>query len=145
MRELPTHPRDRVTRFIAYCDGGSRGNPGPAAFGVSIEDMDGNEVEAIGEKIGRDTNNVAEYRAVITALQRCAELGATEVEIRTDSQLLVRQLEGAYKVKAPHLKPLHDEARTAARAIGTVVFTHVYREQNVRADALVNEALDGLR
>lgn len=132
-------------KLVAYCDGGSRGNPGPSAFGVSIEDADGHEIEAIGETIGISTNNVAEYRAVIAALQRCAELGATEVEIRTDSQLLVRQLEGRYKVKAPHLQPLHAEARAAARALEAVSFTHVYREQNVRADALVNEALDGVR
>lgn len=134
-----------MTSFIVYCDGGSRGNPGQAAFGVSIQDPSGEEIEAIGEKIGVNTNNVAEYQAVISALARCAELGATEVEIRTDSQLLVRQLEGLYKVKAPHLKPLHEQARKLARGIGKVTFTHVYREQNVRADSLVNEALDGLR
>lgn len=132
-------------RLVAYCDGGSRGNPGPAAFGVSILDDSGVEIEAIGEIIGVDTNNVAEYKAVVRALERCADLGATEVELRSDSQLLIRQLTGLYKVKAVHLRPLYDAARAAAARIDRVTYTHVYREQNVRADALVNEALDAAR
>lgn len=124
------------------CDGGSRGNPGPAAFGFSIQHPDGTEIEGVGDTIGDDTNNVAEYTAVIRALARCVELGASVVHVRSDSQLLIQQLLGKYKVKAAHLKPLALEAQRLAREFERVTFTHVRREQNVRADELVNIALD---
>lgn len=131
--------------LLIYCDGGSRGNPGPAALGVSIQDSNGSEIEGIGDTLGTQTNNFAEYSAVIRALTRAAELGARRVKIRTDSQLLVQQLRGVYKVKSANLRPLFEQARAAARGFDRVVFEHVPREQNVRADELVNIALDAAR
>jgi len=119
--------------LIAECDGGSRGNPGPAAFGVSLMTLDGEEIEAIGECIGRATNNVAEYSAAIRALHRAKELGARRLLLRSDSLLLIQQLRGNYKVKHAGLIPLHREA---------VTYEHVRREFNKRADELVNIALD---
>jgi ribonuclease HI len=128
--------------LIINCDGGARGNPGPAAFGVSIQKPDGTEVEGIGETIGVATNNVAEYTAVVVGLKRCAELGARAVHVRSDSQLLIEQLKGNYKVKNATLKGLHAEAVKAAQGFDRVTYEHVRREQNVRADELVNIALD---
>lgn len=130
--------------LIVRCDGGARGNPGPAALGVSIVDADGAEVAAIGERLGETTNNVAEYTAVIRGLERARDLGARKVTVRSDSMLLVEQLRGRYKVKAAHLKPLHAQVLALARGFDLVTFEHVRREQNVRADELVNMALDGL-
>jgi ribonuclease HI len=130
--------------LVVSCDGGARGNPGPAAIGVSIQAPDGAEIAAISETIGVATNNVAEYTAVLRALQRCAELGARTVHVRSDSQLLIRQLTGAYKIKHPNLRPLATAVVEAARAFERVTYEHVRREQNVRADELVNEALDAL-
>ena len=128
--------------LIINCDGGSRGNPGPAAFGVSIQRPDGTEIDAIGETIGVATNNVAEYSAVIVGLKRCAALGARAVHVRSDSQLLIEQLSGRYKVKNETLKKLHAEAIEAAKAFDRVTYEHVRREKNKRADELVNIALD---
>jgi ribonuclease HI len=128
--------------LVINCDGGSRGNPGPAAFGVSIQRPDGTEIEGIGETIGTATNNVAEYTAVVVGLRRCAALGARAVHVRSDSQLLIEQLSGRYKVKSSNLKPLHADAIAAAKAFERVTYEHVRREQNVRADELVNIALD---
>ncbi|MFA5890050.1 MAG: ribonuclease HI family protein [Actinomycetota bacterium] len=133
---------ESLEELLIYCDGGSRGNPGPAALGVSIQDPSGTEIEGVGETLGTQTNNFAEYSAVIRALGRAAELGARRVKIRTDSQLLVQQLRGVYKVKSANLRPLFEQARAAACRFEKVVFEHVPREQNVRADELVNLALD---
>ena len=131
-----------TTELIVCTDGGARGNPGPAAIGVSICNTDGDEVDAVAQTIGEATNNVAEYTAVIVGLRRAAELGARAVEVRSDSMLLVEQLNGRYKVRKDHLKLLVADARAAASAFEQVRFVHVRREQNTRADALVNEALD---
>jgi len=128
--------------LIINCDGGSRGNPGPAALGVSIQRPDGTEFEAIAETIGVATNNVAEYTAVIVGLRRCAALGARAVHVRSDSQLLIEQLAGRYKVKNANLKKLYAEAIDAAKGFERVTYEHVRREQNTRADELVNMALD---
>ena len=130
--------------LVINCDGGSRGNPGPAAYGVSIQTPDGTEIEGIGETIGVATNNVAEYSAVIAGLRRVAEIGARAVHVRSDSKLLIEQLSGRYKVKNAALKELHKEAIELARRFDRVTYEHVRREQNVRADELVNLALDGL-
>ncbi|HJT38195.1 MAG TPA: ribonuclease HI family protein [Actinomycetota bacterium] len=130
--------------LIINCDGGARGNPGPAAFGVSIQKPDGEEIVGIGETIGVATNNVAEYSAVIAGLQRVKEMGARAVHVRSDSKLLIEQLAGRYKVKNPGLKELHAKAIELARSFDRVSYEHVRREQNVRADELVNLALDGL-
>lgn len=128
--------------LVAYCDGGARGNPGPAALGVSLQTPDGTEVDAIARYIGEDTNNVAEYAAVLAALERAAELGARRVRVISDSKLVVEQLKGTWKIKQAHLQKLALAVRGAARAFDAVTYEHVRREGNVRADALVNQALD---
>ena len=128
--------------LVINCDGGSRGNPGPAAYGCSIQTPDGQEIEGIGETIGVATNNVAEYTAVIVGLKRCAALGARSVHVRSDSQLLIEQLSGRYKVKNATLKKLYAEAIEVAKAVDRVTYEHVRREKNTRADELVNIALD---
>jgi ribonuclease HI len=125
-----------------WVDGGSRGNPGPAAVGYRIEDDAGGVLDEAGEVIGVATNNEAEYRALITALWRAAELGAREVEVRADSQLLMRQMTGRYKVKSPHLRALWDEAQQAADRFERVRYVEVRRTENTAADRQVNLALD---
>jgi len=127
---------------VIYTDGGSRGNPGPAAIGASIQTADGDEIDAISEYLGETTNNVAEYTAVLRALERAAELGAKRVRLISDSQLVVQQLAGVYKIKKPHLAQLALRCRDAARAFEQVTYEHVLRAGNVRADELVNQALD---
>ena len=122
-------------------DGASRGNPGPSAIGVSIEDADGTEVATASETIGHTTNNVAEYRAVIRALELLADLGARRVEFLLDSELIVRQLEGAYRVRNPKLKDLYEAVRRGLGGL-SATFRHIPREENTRADGLANEALD---
>src|SRR5262245_60470546 len=124
------------------CDGGSRGNPGPGALGYVLCDDTGAEIEARGEFLGVCTNNVAEYRSLIAGLGAAARLGVKSLVVRMDSELVVRQMLGQYKVKNEGLKPLHAEARQAVAKFGTVRFESVPRDDNGRADALVNEALD---
>jgi ribonuclease HI len=130
-------------KLVVHVDGGSRGNPGPAAIGVVICDPDGAVVDEVAERIGVATNNVAEYRALLKGLQRAAALGARELELVNDSELVARQLTGAYKVKHPAMKPLYEEAISALRGFDSWRIRSVPREQNAHADALVNEALDG--
>ena len=125
-----------------FTDGGARGNPGPAAFGYVLEAEDGTVLAAHGEAFGVATNNVAEYRALIAGLAAAARHGVRVLVVRMDSELVVRQMLGQYKVKNEGLKPLHAEARQAVARIGTVKFESVPRDDNSRADALVNEALD---
>ena len=123
-------------------DGGARGNPGPAAYGYVLEAEDGTVLAANGEKIGVATNNVAEYRALIAGLEKAAELQVAEVEVLSDSELLVKQMRGEYRVKNEALRELSLEAAKLARRIGKVTYTAVRREHNELADRLVNEALD---
>jgi probable phosphoglycerate mutase len=123
-------------------DGGARGNPGPAAFGYVLEAEDGTVLAAHGEQIGVATNNVAEYRALIAGLEKALELGLDDVEVVSDSELLVKQMTGEYRVKNEALKELSLEAARLARRIGEVSYTAVRREHNELADRLVNEALD---
>jgi ribonuclease HI len=123
-------------------DGGARGNPGPAAFGYVLEAEDGTVLAAHGEAIGVATNNVAEYRALVEGLRKAHELGVDEVDVVSDSQLLVRQMTGEYKVKNEALRKLSLEAGGLARQIGKVTYRSVPREHNELADRLVNEALD---
>jgi dinuclear metal center YbgI/SA1388 family protein len=132
----------RAERVRIWIDGGSRGNPGPSATGVVIEDPAGAVVAAVGKAIGIVTNNVAEYRALLAGLEMARELGAPEVEVASDSELLVKQMRGEYKVKNEGLKPLHQEARDRAAAFRSFTIRHIDREDNTRADALVNRALD---
>ena len=123
-------------------DGGARGNPGPAAYGYVLEAEDGTVLAAHGEKIGIATNNVAEYSALIAGLEKALELGVDEVEVVSDSELMVKQMTGQYRVKNEALRELSLEAGRLARRIGDVGYTAVRREHNQLADQLVNEALD---
>jgi probable phosphoglycerate mutase len=128
--------------LVAYIDGGARGNPGPAGFGVRIENADGTLVEEFSESIGVATNNVAEYRGLLAALEWAKARGHRELHVRSDSLLLVQQMLGRYKVKHPGLQPLHGRARLLAHEVGTVTFEHVGREKNAHADRLANAAMD---
>jgi probable phosphoglycerate mutase len=123
-------------------DGGARGNPGPAAYAYVLEAEDGTVLDARGEAIGVATNNVAEYRALVEGLRRAAELGVAELEVVSDSELLVKQMRGEYRVKNAALRELSLEAASLGRRIGVVRYTAVRREENELADRLVNEALD---
>jgi ribonuclease HI len=128
--------------FRAAFDGGSRGNPGPAAWGVVVLDGSGGWTEGHAGYLGRATNNVAEYNGLIEALRLALARGATEVDLRADSELIVKQLNGVYRVKHPDLKPLFAEARRMIGRLEAFRIRHVRREQNRDADRLVNEALD---
>ena len=123
-------------------DGGARGNPGPAAYGYVLEAEDGTVLDARGETIGVATNNVAEYRALIAGLERAVELGIDELEVVSDSELLVKQMQGEYRVKNEALRELNDEANSLERKLGRVRYKAVRREHNELADKLVNDALD---
>ena len=123
-------------------DGGARGNPGPAAYGYVLEAEDGTVLAAHGEKIGVATNNVAEYSALIAGLEKALELGLDEIEVVSDSELMVKQMTGQYRVKNEALQELWSRAGCLARRVGSVDYTAVRREHNKLADQLVNEALD---
>jgi ribonuclease HI len=125
-------------------DGGARGNPGPAAYGYVLETEDGTVLDARGEAIGVATNNVAEYRALIAGLEKAVELEIDELEVISDSELLVKQMQGEYKVKNETLRDLNEEANFLERKLGRVRYRAVRREHNELADKLVNEALDAL-
>jgi ribonuclease HI len=125
-----------------FTDGGARGNPGPAAYAYVLEDADGDVLAAHGEAIGVATNNVAEYSALIAGLEKAVELGVRELEVVSDSELMVKQMRGEYRVKNEALRELSVRAGALARAAGTVTYTAVRREHNKLADRLVNEALD---
>lgn len=127
---------------IAYSDGASRGNPGPASFGVVVYDEAGQELHQSSRALGRATNNQAEYQGAIAALEAALGLGAQEVELRLDSELVVRQLQGRYKVRNPGLIPLHKRMLDLRSRFRRVTLRHVPREQNREADRLANEALD---
>ena len=131
-----------MTRLVVHVDGGARGNPGPAAIGVVVSDPGGEVLDELAERIGPATNNVAEYRALLRGLERAKALGADEVEIVNDSELVARQLTGAYKVKHPAMRPLHAQAMATLRDFDRWSVRTVPRAQNERADELVNEALD---
>jgi len=129
-------------RARLWTDGGSRGNPGPAAYAFVLEAEDGTVLEARGVAIGVATNNVAEYAALVAGLGQALEHGVTELDVRSDSELMVKQMRGEYRVKNKDLQALFLDASQSARRIGGVSFTHVRREHNELADRLVNEALD---
>jgi ribonuclease HI len=131
-----------AARFRAAIDGGSRGNPGPAAWAVAVLDEDGACAEGHSGLLGRATNNVAEYSALVEALKLAGERGAADVEIQADSELIVRQILGIYRVKHPDLKPLHAEAVRRIGAFTRFRIRHVPREENTAADRLANLALD---
>ena len=128
--------------LVAYIDGGARGNPGPAGFGVRIEQPDGTPIEEFSESIGTATNNVAEYRGLLAALEWAKAHGERDVHVRSDSLLLVQQMLGNFKVKNAGLQPLSAKARLLAHEIGSVTFEHVGRAKNAHADRLANAAMD---
>jgi ribonuclease HI len=133
-----------VSRVTANVDGGARGNPGPAAIGVVLRNGDGSVLKEVGEKIGEATNNVAEYRALLRGIELARGHGATELELIGDSELVVRQVEGRYKVKNAGMKELYAEVVRSLREFDCWSIRHVRRAENADADRLVNEALDGV-
>jgi ribonuclease HI len=132
-------------RVVVHVDGGSRGNPGPAAGAAVISSPDGELLAQESELLGVTTNNVAEYRGLLLGVRRARELGATELELVNDSELIAKQLSGLYKVKHPAMRPLHAQALELLRGFDAWSIRSVPRAQNERADALVNAALDGAR
>jgi ribonuclease HI len=130
------------SKLVLHVDGGARGNPGPAAIGVVASDPDGEQVAMVGETIGEATNNVAEYRALLRGVELALERGAREVELINDSELVAKQLTGAYKVKHPAMRQLHEQALAALSGFERWSIRSVPRAENAQADALVNEALD---
>jgi ribonuclease HI len=132
-------------KLIVHVDGGSRGNPGPAAAGAVLATPEGAVVAEATRTIGRATNNVAEYQGLLLGLERARELGATAVEVINDSELIAKQVNGVYKVKHADMKPLHSRARAALREFDEWSIRSVPRAENAHADALVNAALDGTR
>jgi probable phosphoglycerate mutase len=132
-------------RLVVHCDGGARGNPGPAGIGAVVTDPSASPpavVATVSESIGTATNNVAEYRALIAGVDAARRLGAREVEVRADSKLVVEQLAGRWRVKQAHLRPLHAQALELLGAFDRFELRHVPREQNADADALANAAMD---
>jgi ribonuclease HI len=132
-----------MSRVIVNFDGGSRGNPGPAAIGVVLRDGSGEVLEEVGETIGEATNNVAEYKALLRGIELAVARGADELELIGDSELIVRQVEGRYKVKNAGMKELHEEVKRELRDFDSWSIRHVRRAENADADRLVNQALDG--
>ena len=129
-------------KLTVNVDGGARGNPGPSAIGMVVRDESGGVLLERGEKIGNATNNVAEYKALIAGIALAKELGADEIDLIGDSELVVKQIQGKYKVKNAGIKPLHAEAKAALADFDAWTISHVRREMNADADRLVNEALD---
>ncbi len=134
--------RAQRVKLTLFADGGSRGNPGPAASGAVLTDAAGTIVKEVGTYLGSTTNNVAEWNGVISGLEAALALGATEVVVRLDSELVVKQLTGVYRVKHPNMIPLHARAKTLLRRFAHVDIAHVPRKENAAADAVVNAVLD---
>lgn len=131
-----------MKKFILYTDGAARGNPGPAGAGAYICDESGKTIAEIAEYLGETTNNVAEYQGLLFGLKKLIELGAKNIEIRADSELMVKQLKGEYRVKHPNLIPLYKTAKDLLKQIPLFTIKHVRREFNKDADRLSNEAID---
>jgi len=140
--EAPVEPKPTAAAHRINIDGGSRGNPGPASYGVVIRDGGGEIVAKLKKYIGRMTNNVAEYYGLIAALDYAESHGVRAIRIESDSELLVKQMRGLYKVKSEDLRPLFERAQKMSKTFDSFRIEHVYREQNREADALANEALD---
>lgn len=128
--------------ITAYCDGGSRGNPGPAGYGVSLEDEQGKPVGELSEFLGKKTNNFAEYSALLGALDFALKQGHSRLRVVADSELMVKQMKGQYQVKSPDLRPLYEEAKRRAAQLEKFEIKHVLREKNRNADRLANQAMD---
>src|SRR5271167_3581306 len=128
--------------IVAYCDGGSRGNPGPAGFGVYIQDAHGETVGELSEFLGKKTNNFAEYSGLLAALNFALEQGYPRLKVISDSELMVKQIKGQYRVNSPELRPLYEEAKRRITRLDSFQIQHVLREKNREADRLANEAMD---
>jgi ribonuclease HI len=135
-------PKANPFDIIAFIDGGARGNPGPAGYGVYIRDSKGGVVAELSKFLGVQTNNVAEYSGLVAALEFAFQNGYKNVQVVSDSELLVKQMRGQYKVNSPDLKPLHERARTMSRKLESFDIRHVLRAQNKDADRLANHAMD---
>lgn len=131
-------------KVVIHVDGGARGNPGPAAAAAVVSSPEGDVLDEAMEVLGEQTNNVAEYRGLLLGLRRAREIGATEVEVVNDSELVAKQVNGEYKVKHAAMRPLHEEALAELETFDSWAVRSVRREHNTRADALVNQALDAL-
>jgi len=138
----PVHPVRPHRKLRVTSDGAARGNPGPAGAGAVLFDEEGQVLERLGKFLGRQTNNVAEYHGLLLGLRRAQELGAEELEVVADSELVIRQLSGAYQVKAPALRELHSEALSLLKAFRKVKLVHVPRAENAEADEMSNRAID---
>jgi ribonuclease HI len=135
-------PAEEARSLRIFTDGASRGNPGEAGIGVLIEDSSGNRLKEVRRYLGKATNNQAEYTALLVGLQACREMGAEDISVFADSELLVKQMKGEYKVKHPLLLPLYTEAKTLVSGLRKFRITHIPRAKNAHADALANEAID---
>ena len=138
----PSHPVQPHRKLRVASDGAARGNPGPAGAGAVLFDEQGQVLERLGKFLGRQTNNVAEYQGLLLGLRRAHELGAEELEVVADSELMIRQLSGLYQVRSPALRQLHTEALTLLKAFRRVKLVHVPRAQNAEADEMSNRAID---
>lgn len=132
----------KTKRVIIFTDGAAEPNPGPAAIGATINDEQGRLIASISQPIGRATNNQAEYRAIIAALEKTIKLGAKQVDMRSDSELVVRQINGQYRVKKASLKPLYQQVKQLQSQLDGFTITHIPRQQNIKADNLANIALE---
>jgi probable phosphoglycerate mutase len=137
-----SQPKAAVAAHTAHVDGGARGNPGPAGYGVAIQDASGNPVAELSEYLGHRTNNYAEYQGLLAALRYAAEKQITALKVISDSELMVRQMKGIYKVRHPELRKLYDEAQQLVRRLQYFEIRHALREHNKTADRLANEAMD---
>jgi len=135
-------PRKAVPAYTAHIDGGARGNPGPSGYGVVIHDPSGSKVAELSEYLGHHTNNYAEYQGLLAVLRYAVEQGIKALQVVSDSELMVRQMKGIYKVKNPDLRKLYEEAQPLVRKLDYFEIRHAMREQNVDADRLANEAMD---
>lgn len=138
----PREPIQHGGQLVAYTDGGSRGNPGPSGYGVILEDVSGRRIAGLSHFLGRQTNNVAEYEALLAALRYALSSGFESLEVRSDSELMVMQISGKYKVKNPSLQQLHSKARELIKQLSSFSISHIRRERNQPADALANDAID---
>jgi len=141
-KDAAPETKPAIAAWRANIDGGSRGNPGPASYGVVVRDPRGEIVAKLKKYIGRMTNNVAEYYGLIAALDYAQSQGIRQLRVEADSELMVKQMRGQYKVKSPELRPLFERARKMVQSLESFRIDHVYREQNAEADALANEAMD---